>query len=47
MLTVSDTRTPESDESGARIRTALESAGHRVVSYAILPDERTKAREER
>ena len=44
MLTVSDTRTPESDESGARIRTALESAGHRVVSYAILPDEPSRIR---
>ena len=45
MLTVSDTRTPESDESGARIRTALEGAGHRVVSYAILPDEPSRIRE--
>jgi molybdenum cofactor biosynthesis protein B len=41
---VSDTRTRESDESGARIRTALEGAGHRVVSYAILPDEPSRIR---
>jgi molybdenum cofactor biosynthesis protein B len=39
VLTVSDTRTPETDRSGARIRVLLESAGHRVVDYAVLPDE--------
>ena len=43
-MTVSDTRTAESDASGARIRTALEGAGHRVVSYAILPDEPARIR---
>ena len=45
LVTVSDTRTPESDVSGTRIRTALEGAGHRVVSYAILPDEPSRIRE--
>ena len=44
VVTVSDTRTPETDESGARIRTALEDAGHRVVSYAILPDDPSRIR---
>jgi molybdenum cofactor biosynthesis protein B len=44
VVTVSDTRTPETDASGARIRTALEGAGHRVVSYAILPDEPARIR---
>jgi molybdenum cofactor biosynthesis protein B len=44
VVTVSDTRTPETDESGARIRTALEAAGHRVVSYAILPDDPSRIR---
>ena len=39
VLTASDTRTPETDTSGARIRALLEAAGHRVVAYAILPDE--------
>jgi len=39
IVTVSDTRTPETDGSGTCIRTLLEEAGHRVVSYAILPDE--------
>jgi molybdenum cofactor biosynthesis protein B len=45
VVTVSDTRTSETDVSGARIRTALEGAGHRVVSYAILPDEPARIRE--
>jgi molybdenum cofactor biosynthesis protein B len=45
VVTVSDTRTPETDVSGARIRTALEGAGHSVVSYAILPDEPSLIRE--
>ena len=39
ILTVSDTRTPETDVSGARIRTLLEGAGHRVAAYGIVPDE--------
>ena len=39
IVTVSDTRTPETDTSGARIRALLEGAGHRVVATAILPDE--------
>jgi len=44
VLTVSDTRTPETDASGTRIRTLLEAAGHRVVEYAILPDEPARIR---
>jgi len=39
ILTVSDTRTPDTDASGARIRELLEADGHRVTAYAILPDE--------
>jgi len=39
IVTVSDTRTPETDGSGARMRALLEEAGHRVVAYEILPDE--------
>jgi molybdopterin adenylyltransferase len=39
ILTVSDTRTPETDRSGQLIRRQLQAAGHRVVDYAILPDE--------
>jgi molybdenum cofactor biosynthesis protein B len=44
VLTVSDTRTPETDASGARIRALLEGAGHRVVAYAICPDEPARIR---
>jgi molybdopterin adenylyltransferase len=39
VLTVSDTRTPETDTSGAAIRDHLEGAGHRVVFYQIVKDE--------
>jgi molybdenum cofactor biosynthesis protein B len=39
ILTVSDTRTAETDVSGVCIRALLEEAGHRVAGYAILPDE--------
>ncbi len=39
VVTVSDTRTEADDASGTCIRTRLEEAGHRVVAYAILPDE--------
>ncbi len=39
IITISDTRTPETDGSGAAIRLALESAGHRVLRYAVVKDE--------
>ncbi len=39
VLTVSDTRTRETDQSGARARQLLEGAGHRVVQAGIVPDE--------
>lgn len=39
ILTVSDTRTAADDASGQRIRALLDAAGHRVASYAIVPDE--------
>ena len=39
VLTVSDTRTPETDGSGTCIRALLEEAGHRVLAYAIRPDD--------
>lgn len=44
IVTVSDTRTPENDESGARIRHLLDEAGHGVVAYAILPDDPDRVR---
>ena len=39
MLTISDTRTPETDTGGALIRSLLEGAGHQVVGAAIVRDE--------
>jgi molybdopterin adenylyltransferase len=39
VVTVSDTRTAETDTSGALIRERLEAAGHSVVFYRIVKDE--------
>jgi len=39
VLTISDTRTLETDESGRLTRDLLERAGHRIVHTAILPDD--------
>ncbi|MBI4514782.1 MAG: molybdenum cofactor biosynthesis protein MoaB [Deltaproteobacteria bacterium] len=39
LITVSDTRTPESDGSGRKIRELLEAQGHYVAFYRVVPDE--------
>jgi molybdenum cofactor biosynthesis protein B len=39
IITVSDTRTPETDKSGQLIRQLLTEAGHTVADYALVPDE--------
>jgi len=39
VLTVSDTKTPETDTSGQLIRKLLGDAGHRVVGSSIVRDE--------
>ena len=39
VVTLSDTRTAETDKSGRRIRELLEADGHAVAHYQILPDE--------
>jgi len=39
VLTISDTKTPETDTSGARIRKLLLDAGHEVVGSTIVRDE--------
>ena len=39
VLTISDTKTPETDTSGRLIRELLTAAGHRVVGGAIVRDE--------
>jgi molybdenum cofactor biosynthesis protein B len=43
-MTVSDSRTIDSDTSGALIVTLAEAAGHRIVERAIVPDEPDRMR---
>lgn len=38
VVTVSDTRTEETDRSGSLIRQRLKNAGHKVALYQIIPD---------
>lgn len=40
IITVSDTRTPDTDRSGQLIRQLLEARGFAVADYAIVPDDR-------
>ena len=42
VLTISDSKTPETDTSGALIRELLTAAGHGVVGHAIVKDEPTQ-----
>lgn len=46
IVTVSDTRTPETDRSGQLIQALLSHAGHPIVAYKILPDEPDQIRME-
>ena len=39
VITISDTRTEESDKSGKLIRELLQNAGHQIVIYQIIQDE--------
>jgi molybdenum cofactor biosynthesis protein B len=39
VITISDTRTPATDTSGAAIRELLEAAGHTVTRYQLVKDE--------
>lgn len=39
VITVSDTRTADTDRSGALMKARLAEAGHEVVFYRIVPDE--------
>lgn len=45
ILTISDTRTFETDTSGSLIKAQLASNGHLVVDFRIVPDEPTIVRE--
>lgn len=42
IVTLSDTRTAETDKSGQRIRQLLEQNGHRVCAYQVIPDDPAK-----
>lgn len=44
VLTVSDTRTSETDTSGALIADKLKTAGHKIVAHVILPDDLERLR---
>ena len=39
VVTVSDTRTAETDKSGQIIKEYLTNAGHHIIEYRIIPDE--------
>ena len=39
LITISDTRTPETDVNGAYLREAAEAAGHQVSGYVVVPDD--------
>jgi molybdopterin adenylyltransferase len=45
VITVSDTRTPDTDKSGKLMMDLLKEAGHVVLSYEIVKDEREAIRE--
>lgn len=45
VLTASDSRSAETDESGRLIRELLTAAGHRVEYYEVLPDEPSRIRQ--
>lgn len=44
IITVSDTRTSRTDQSGRLIRQMLEKAGHRVLDHRIVPDQVARIR---
>ncbi len=43
-LTISDTRTPETDRSGDLARRLITAAGHSIVDYLVVPDEPAQVR---
>ncbi|NJL89860.1 MAG: MogA/MoaB family molybdenum cofactor biosynthesis protein [Coleofasciculaceae cyanobacterium SM2_1_6] len=46
VLTISDSRTPETDRSGQLIQALLQGAGHLIAAYQILPDEPDQIRQQ-
>lgn len=45
VITMSDSRTPETDTSGQFIREAVAAAGHHVAQYAVVRDDPTQIRQ--
>lgn len=45
VLTISDTRTPDTDKSGQYLLQALETAGHQVIAYQIVQDDEQQIRQ--
>ena len=45
VITISDTRTKQTDKSGTLINQLLSGNGHKVVDYCIVKDEETQIRE--
>jgi molybdopterin adenylyltransferase len=46
VITVTDTRTKETDKSGKLILQLLQSSGHQIIDYAIVKDEQEQIRRE-
>ncbi len=44
VLTVSDSRTAETDEAGPYLRAALGDAGHQVLDHGLLPNDEARVR---
>lgn len=44
VVTVSDTRTPETDKGGPLIVDRLKAAGHQLLGYEIIPDDPARIR---
>jgi molybdenum cofactor biosynthesis protein B len=44
IVTVTDTRTVDNDESGAAIKSLIEGAGHHMADYTLLPNNEARVR---
>ena len=44
ILTVTDTRTVDNDESGVAIKRLIEAGGHHMADYALLPNNEARVR---
>ena len=44
IITVTDTRTVDNDESGAAIKRLIEAAGHYMADYTLLPNNEARVR---